>query len=177
MGKTWRLSQVSPTPEPPGFRVRFQILADWLQIPSIRPDPEAEKRKGAPLTDSELRDLHRRLELARVWLDRWAPDDAKFTVLERAPQVELSEAQRRYLLEIGSLVGRVQDAEEMQNQLYETAKKVGLAGANGKVSQDAFAAIYRAFLGRPNGPKAGWLLTSLHPDFVRKRLDEMGRAR
>jgi lysyl-tRNA synthetase class 1 len=177
MGKTWRLSQVSPTPEPPGFRVRFQILADWLQIPSIRPDPEAQKRKGAPLTDSELRDLHRRLELARVWLDRWAPDDAKFTVLERAPQVELSEAQRRYLLEIGSLVGRVQDAEEMQNQLYETAKKVGLAGANGKVSQDAFAAIYRAFLGRPNGPKAGWLLTSLHPDFVRKRLDEMGRAR
>jgi lysyl-tRNA synthetase class I len=51
-----------------------------------------------------------------------------------------------------------------------------MVGANGKVSQDAFAAIYLAFLGRPNGPKAGWLLTSLPPDFVRKRLDELGRA-
>jgi lysyl-tRNA synthetase class I len=65
----------------------------------------------------------------------------------------------------------------MQDQLYETAKKIGLVGANGKVSQDAFAAIYLAFLGRPNGPKAGWLLTSLPADFVRKRLDEMGRAK
>lgn len=177
MGKTWRLSQVSLAPLPPGFRIRFQILADWLQIPSVKPDAEAEKRKGAWLTDSELRDLHRRLELARVWLDRWAPQDAKFTVIPTAPDIQLTDEQRRYLLAIRSLIGRVQDAEEMQNQLYECAKKVGLVGANGKVSQDAFAAIYLAFLGRPNGPKAGWLLTSLQPEFVGKRLDAMGRAR
>ena len=30
----------------------------------------------------------------------------------------------------------------------------------------AFAAIYLAFLGRPNGPRAGWLLASLDRDFV-----------
>jgi lysyl-tRNA synthetase class 1 len=30
----------------------------------------------------------------------------------------------------------------------------------------AFAALYLAFLGRPNGPRAGWLLASLDPDFV-----------
>jgi len=176
MGKTWRLSQVSATPEPPGFRVRFQILADWLQMPSIKPEAEAEKRKGARLTASELGDLRRRLELARVWLERWAPEEAKFNVLPAAPDVQLTDEQRRYLLAIRSLIGDVQDAEPMQNQLYECAKKVGLVGPNGKVSQDAFAAIYLAFLGRPNGPKAGWLLTSLPPDFVRRRLDEMSRS-
>jgi len=177
MGKTWRLSQVSPDPEPPGFRVRFQILADWLQIPSVRPDVEAEKRKGARLTAAELRDLHRRLELARVWLDRWAPDEAKFAVLPTAPDVSLSDGQRRYLLAIKDLIGKVHDADEMQNQLYEYAKKTGLVDGNGKPSQQAFAAIYLAFLGRPNGPKAGWLLTSLDPEFVCKRLDEVGRPR
>jgi lysyl-tRNA synthetase class 1 len=156
--------------------VRFGILADWLQIPSVRPDVEAEKRKGARLTGAELRDLHRRLELARIWLDRWAPEDAKFAVRDTTPDVELTAGQRRYLIEIKSLVGNVHDADEMQNQLYECAKEVGMVGANGKVSQDAFAAIYLAFLRRPNGPKAGWLLTSLPPDFVRKRLDELGRA-
>jgi lysyl-tRNA synthetase class 1 len=36
----------------------------------------------------------------------------------------------------------------------------------------AFDAIYRAFLGRPNGPRAGWLLASLDPEFVVKRLRE-----
>jgi lysyl-tRNA synthetase, class I len=176
MGKTWRLSQVSPTPDPPGFRVRFQILADWLQIPSVRPDAEAGKRKGEALTDSELRDLHRRLELARVWLDRWAPYDAKFAVRDTAPDVQLTDSQRRYLIEIKSLVGNVHDADEMQNQLYEYAKKVGLVNEKGTPSKDAFAAIYLAFVGRPNGPKAGILLTSLEPPFVRRRLDEMGRS-
>jgi lysyl-tRNA synthetase class 1 len=174
LGKTWRLSQVSPDPERPGFRVRLQILADWLQIPSIKPEAEAEKRKGARLTPAELRDLRRRLELARVWLDRWAPDEARFSVLPEKPDVELSPVQRRYLVAIKDLIGRVHDAEEMQNQLYEYAKKWGLVTAEGKVSREAFAAIYLAFLGKPSGPKAGWLLTSLDADFMRRRLDELG---
>jgi lysyl-tRNA synthetase class I len=63
----------------------------------------------------------------------------------------------------------------MQNQLYETAKKIGLLNEQGKPSREAFFAIYLAFIGRPNGPKAGSLLTSLERDFVRKRLDELGR--
>jgi lysyl-tRNA synthetase class I len=64
----------------------------------------------------------------------------------------------------------------MQNQLYEYAKKTGLVNDQGKPSRDAFEAIYLAFIGRPNGPKAGILLTSLDEPFVRRRLDEMGRA-
>ncbi len=95
---------------------------------------------------------------------------------DTAPDVELTAGQRRYLTEIKSLVGNVHDADEMQNQLYEYAKKAGLVNDKGKPTQDAFAAIYLAFIGRPSGPKAGMLLTSLEAPFVRKRLDEMGRA-
>jgi lysyl-tRNA synthetase class 1 len=36
----------------------------------------------------------------------------------------------------------------------------------------AFEAIYRAFLGRPNGPRAGWVLASLDAGFVVRRLRE-----
>jgi len=176
LAKTWRLSQVSPTPEAPGFRVRFSTVANWLQIPSIKPEAEAEKEKGARLTDAELRDLHRRIELARAWLERWAPDDAKFEVLETTPNVELTPQQRRYLFAIKALIGTVHDAGEMQNQLYELAKKAGLVKPDGKPSQDAFAAIYLAFIGKPNGPRAGWLLLSIEPERVRRRLDDLGRA-
>ncbi|MDQ2912712.1 MAG: hypothetical protein M3T56_05590, partial [Chloroflexota bacterium] len=176
LAKTWRLSQVSPTPTAPGFRVRFSTVANWLQIPSIKAEAEAERDKGARLTDTELRELHRRLELAGAWLERWAPDEAKFQVQETTPRVDLSPEQRRYLIAIRALIGTVHDAGEMQNQLYEAAKTVGLLDAKGKPSQDAFAAIYLAFLGKPNGPRAGWLLLSIEPDFVRHRLDELGRA-
>ena len=34
----------------------------------------------------------------------------------------------------------------------------------------AFGALYAAFLGRINGPRAGWLLASLEPAFVVERL-------
>ena len=39
----------------------------------------------------------------------------------------------------------------------------------------AFEAIYLAFLGRPNGPRAGWLLASLDRAFVLERLREAAR--
>ncbi|TMF62808.1 MAG: hypothetical protein E6I14_06755 [Chloroflexi bacterium] len=64
----------------------------------------------------------------------------------------------------------------MQNQLYEAAKQVGLLDAHGKPSRDAFAAIYLAFIGKPVGPRAGWLLLSIEPERVRRRLDDLGRA-
>jgi lysyl-tRNA synthetase class 1 len=174
LAKVWALSQVSE-PTKPGFRVRFGIVADWVQIPSVDPYKEAAKRKDMPLTEGERKDLERRVELARVWLERWAPDEARFTVLGDLPSdISLSEGQRRYLAEVKTLVGTTQDPAEMQQALYEAAKRVGLT-SNGGVSRDAFSAIYLAFLGKPSGPKAAWLLTTLKDDFVRKRLDEAVR--
>jgi lysyl-tRNA synthetase class 1 len=176
--KTWLLSQVAEDPEPPGFRVRFSIVADWLQIPSVDPIKEAEKRKDVPLTAAERKDLDQRIALARVWLERWAPDDARFSVLPELPaDITLTDAQRRYLVAVKELIGKIHDPEAMQQELYETAKRDGVVGENGKVSRDAFSAIYLAFLGRASGPKAGWLLTTLKDDFVRRRLDEAVKAR
>ena len=173
--KVWRLSQVSETPDAPGFRVRFTIIADWLQIPSVEPQREAEQRKGAPLTPAERADLDRRIGLAREWLARWAPAEAKFSVREELPaDIALTEGQKKYLAEVRKLVGTISDPEAMQEELYEAAKRVALT-QDGKVSRDAFSAIYLALLGKPNGPKAAWLLTTLDADFARRRLDQAAR--
>ena len=175
--KIWALSQVAEDPEPAGFRVRFAIVADWVQIPSVDPVKEAEERKGAPLSATERKDLDQRIALARVWLERWAPEEARFSVLRELPEITLSDAQRRYLVAVKELIGKIKDPEALQQELYETAKRVGVVGSDGKVSRDAFSAIYLAFLGKPSGPKAGWLLTTLSDDVVRKRLDEAAKAR
>ena len=53
-----------------------------------------------------------------------------------------------------------------QNVIFTTATTCGI---DAKV---AFDAIYRAFLGRSNGPRAGWLLASLDRTFVTGRLRE-----
>ena len=50
------------------------------------------------------------------------------------------------------------------------------AGGQELPARRAFEAIYLAFLGRPNGPRAGWLLASLDAEFVLRRLDEAAEA-
>ena len=174
LGKVWALSQVGEDPVPVAWRVRFSIVADWLQIPSVDPLRKAEDRKGAELTDAERRDLERRIALAREWLQRWAPEDAKFTVQHVLPDAarSLSPAQRAFLARAADLIGPANDPDALQNSLYAVAREVGLVDSADKVSKDAFASIYLAFLGRPTGPKAGWLLVTLEPDFVRARLRE-----
>ena len=51
-----------------------------------------------------------------------------------------------------------------------------MAAERGLDAKAAFNALYLAFLGRPNGPRAGWLLASLERDFVIRRLTEAGGA-
>jgi lysyl-tRNA synthetase class 1 len=174
LARVWEMSQVATGTRPVAFRVRFSIVSDWLQIPSVDPLRKAEERKGAPLDDAERRDLERRIGLAREWLKRWAPEEAKFTVQPTLPDAvrALTEKQRAFLARTADLVGRTNEPDALQNELYGVARDVGLVEANDKVSKDAFASIYVALLGRPTGPKAGWLLLTLEPEFVRARLRE-----
>ncbi len=53
-----------------------------------------------------------------------------------------------------------------QAAIFASATVAGLPAGR------AFAALYQAFLGRTNGPRAGWLLAGLEPTFVIGRLRE-----
>lgn len=179
LAKVWALSQLGEAPVPVPFRVRFSLLAEWLQIPSVDPAAEARKRKGDSLSELEQRELARRIDVARVWLERWAPEESRYGIARELPALQLSELQKAYLREVLSIVDRIQDPETMQQELYEAAKRVRLLTPEGKPSRDAFAALYSAFIGKPNGPRAGWLLVTLHekePDFVRSRLERAAAA-
>jgi lysyl-tRNA synthetase class 1 len=177
--KIWKLSQLTQDPKPIVFRVRFGTVADWLQIPSIEAHAEAAKRKKAPLTPDETADLDKRIALAQVWLERWAPEEARFAVTSTLPAATamLTDPQREFLDRAKAEVGRISDAEPMQERLYEIAKEVGLTTPEGKVSKAAFEAIYYSFIGKQSGPRAAWLMTTLDPAFVRQRMTEAARAK
>jgi len=177
LAKVWGLSQVG-APVAPGYRARLGLVAEWLQIPSLDAATEAAKRKGGALDARERADLDRRVALAREWLARWAPEESRFAVAPELPEAAraLSPAQRDYLARVAAEVGAVTDPETMQERLYELAKAAGLVTAEGKVSRDAFAALYAALLGRSSGPRAAWLVTTLDPAFVRARFLEAAMA-
>jgi lysyl-tRNA synthetase class 1 len=167
---TFRYSLVDPAAdvaaEAAAFRPAFSHLALLLQVPGVDVAARVEAEKGSELAPRELEVLAERTAAARAWLDTYAPERAIVAVQQQLPAVvnELDAAQRQLLERLASV--EAGSGDEWQAAIFTTAEQVGLPAGR------AFDAIYRAFLGRTNGPRAGWLLASLDPDFVETRLRE-----
>ena len=170
----FRYSLVEPladvAAEAAAFRPAFGHLALLLQIPGVDVTERMTVEKGVPLTERERRILDERIAAARRWLEDYAPERARLVVRDTLPPEadELDDAQRRFLAALSTTGERRAPAsgEEWQAFIFEVAE------ANELPQRKAFEAVYLAFLGRANGPRAGWLLASLDPEFVRTRTRE-----
>jgi lysyl-tRNA synthetase class 1 len=150
------------------FRPAFSHLALLVQIPGADVAARVEAEKGSPLNERELAILDERVAAARAWLETYAPDSAKIAVrYDGLPDAvtELDPPQRRFLAFLSNFGEREapEGGEGWQSLIFTLARMDELP------PRRAFEAIYRSFLGRPNGPRAGWLLASLDPGFVAER--------
>jgi lysyl-tRNA synthetase class 1 len=151
------------------YRVPFNHLALLLQVPGVDLAARVEAEKGGPLTEHESALLAERMRAALAWLEAYAPDRAHLEVKrDGLPQSarELDGEQRGFLADVAAALatGAAWDGEALQTAIFDAAKQVGLPAGR------AFAAIYSAFLGQQSGPRAGWLLAALEPEFVIGRL-------
>ncbi len=145
----------------------FQLLVALLQIPTVEVPAEAAKRKGSALTANEAAELSARLASARYWLERYATDDDKMEVQAALPAsaLTLNERQKGYLHRAAEAVAQVPWTEDaLQVALYDAARWTPIP------QKEGFQAIYRVFLGKDSGPRAGGLFSVLARDFVIERL-------
>ncbi len=153
------------------FRPAFSHLALLLQIPNVDVRARVEAEKGSALTGREEVILDERVHAARAWLDAYAPESARVAIVrDRLPELaaELTDDMRAFLGAIADEAERdwPTSGESWQNLIFRVAANLGMA-----TNRRSFAAIYTAFLGRENGPRAGWILAA-EPDreFVLDRL-------
>ena len=163
--------------EAAAYRPPFAHLAFLLQVPGADVAARVEAEKGMTLTDRERAILDERVVAARAWLDQYAPERARVAVHDELPSTvaELDAQQRAFLSALadrltGEGAGQSWTGDDLQGAVFDVAREQNVPPAG------AFAALYSAFLGRANGPRAGWLLASLAPDFVRERLRTAGDA-
>lgn len=171
LARTFYFSRVDGE-QPRCYRPRFAKLAQLIQIPSVDVASAVAHDKGAALTEPDRAELVRRIEDARRWLARYAPEHAKFEVRAALPEgaARLSPAQRQYLARIAdAMAARRWTGEELHAYLHELKAELGLG------PREAFGAIYEALLGKDSGPQAGWLLAALDSGFVQTRLREAAR--
>ena len=158
-----------PAREAARFRPSFRHLALLVQVPGVDLDARMTAEKGGPLDDTERTILEQRVAVARAWLAEFAPDRYRVDVRSDALPVEaeaLDAAQRDFLAALADAADVEVPAagDAWQDLIFRTAQARELA------SGQAFGGIYLAFLGRVNGPRAGWLLASLDAAFVAARL-------
>ncbi len=176
---TFRYSLLEPdadvTAEAAAYRPVFAQLALLVQIAGIDIPARIESEKGSPLTERERAILDERLVAARAWLDTYAPERARLVVRHDAlpPEAAALEPDQRAFLERLASVAEtttLTGGDAWQAALFAAAIDADVPAGR------AFAAIYLAFLGRTNGPRAGWLLANLDPAFVVGRLREAAGA-
>lgn len=167
LGRSFELSQVDGTVPEAHFMPRFRDVAIWMQHPEINLEEHFAGLKGAALTDIERQEIEERKHYARMWVDRYAPEEFQLTPRAEMPAAasELTPEQQVFLQTVSELLDSRTDwkPEELQQQVFDIAKaSLG--------SKAAFQAIYLAFLGKKAGPKAAWFLLSLEPSLRRERV-------
>ena len=176
---TFRYSLVDPqadvASEAAAFRPAFAHLALLAQIPGVDVLARVEAEKGSALTGREGAIFAERVAAARAWLESYAPERARLVVQRDAlPEeaVALEDDQRVFMVALADAVAGAPPAggDAWQSAIFAAATAAGVPAGR------AFAALYLAFLGRSNGPRAGWLLASLAPEFVVARLREAAAA-
>lgn len=155
LARIFELSQIHEIKKPPS--IRFSTLAQWVQMPNME---DEIKKQG----------LEQWAKYAKVWVERFAPEDQKFTVQEKLPEnISLNTKQKEFLKKISEKIDKSKSGEDFQIEIYELGKELGLSG------KEAFQAIYKSLLGKDHGPKAGWLILSLDQKFVQERFEEASR--
>jgi lysyl-tRNA synthetase class 1 len=159
------------------FRPAFSHLAVLAQVPGADVAAQVAAEKGSALEAEEMAMLDERLAAAKAWLSTYAPMAARMEVKRDGLPPEasaLTATQRAFLGDLAEeLPGDGTSApsgETWQSRIFASAAAGGLPAG------EAFRAIYLAFLGRPNGPRAGWLLASLDRAFVVERLRDGARG-
>jgi lysyl-tRNA synthetase class 1 len=167
--------QVDVAAEAAAYRPPFAHLALLVQVPGVDVRARVEAEKGSSLSDHELDILAERTRSVQLWLRDFAPERARIVVRRDGLPEEAAalEAQQHAYLE--------RLAEELERERPTTGEQwqsviFAVATETGTDAKQAFAALYLAFLGRSNGPRAGWLLASLDAEFVLRRLRDAAGA-
>ncbi len=148
--------------------IPYRHIVSLVQTTNGDVDTIAEilRRNDIQVQDREA--LNQLVIYASRWLEMFAPEEIKVQLQEEMPEraADLSDEQKQFLDTLARRLQPRMNAEQIHNLIYAIRDELGMSpGA-------AFEAIYVSLLGKNRGPRAGWFLSSLDPDFVKKRFKE-----
>ena len=107
------------------------------------------------------------LKYIDMWLDNWAPEDMKFSLAETVDAAKFSEDEKNYLRQLADEISKAPadaDGEWFHKAIYQFKE------SNNFSPNQLFGPLYRALIGKEQGPRAGWFLSIQPRDWLITRL-------
>jgi lysyl-tRNA synthetase, class I len=173
--RTFQLTQLDTTNNPEDlWQMRFTVLSFVLQMPHLDLIEEAEKLKGgaggspaqtqAKLTKAEKVSLEERARYVQQWLDKLAPDEYTYQILEKPPtDLKLDDEQKIALAQLSEALADESlswEGKPIHEKIHEVKEGCGIT------PKKLFQPIYQIFLGRSSGPQVGWFLSTFERSTV-----------
>jgi lysyl-tRNA synthetase class 1 len=132
---------------------------------------EILRRNGYQVDHTE--ELCQRAAYAQRWLETFAPEELRFRIQTQLPPAagELTVEQKQALQLLGERLQLGMTGEQIHQLIYALKDELGAK------PDLLFKAIYLALLGKTQGPRAGWFLSTLDSTFVKQRFAEAAAAR
>lgn len=155
--------------QPTVSRVPFSHLAASYQAALKDADKTLEiirRTEHAKTVNEDAPIIKKELKYIAAWLDKRAPEDVKFALLEKVDAGQFDDAEKRFLSQLADKVENAPadaDGDWFHQVIYEFK-------SDGRQPQELFQTLYRALIGQTYGPRAGWFLSILPRDWLVKRL-------
>lgn len=140
-------------------QVPFSLLVTISQVIPKEKVVEVLKRVGYNVTGDE--ELFRKVELAKNWAQKYAPEQMVLRISDSKP--ELGEKEKEVLRKVYEFVSKTRSPEKIHEYIYELAKEKGIE------PKEIFKTCYRVLLGKEQGPKLGHFLLLVDDELLRKR--------
>lgn len=176
--KAYSLSVIgSPKKERP-FRVPNSFVVQLAQLmdPKTSFDEILSVLKqtghvGEKLPDSDKEMLLGQLKKAKIWLEKYAPENFKTSFLETLSDEQTGQMDEKARVILPTVIEKLagfDSADEMQQAIFDTAK------ANNVPPKQLFKAVYLCLTGKDRGPRAGLLILALGKEKCLARFKETG---
>jgi|GEM_PF-242478 len=126
-----------------------------------------KRTEYAAVAEEEADIIREELRFIDEWLRLRAPEDVKFALVEQVQAADFSDLEKTMLATLAQKVADAPadaDGTYFHERIYELKDQLNLQ------PKDMFTTLYRAIIGKPSGPRAGWFLSILPRDWLVKRL-------
>ncbi len=117
--------------------------------------------------DNEESVIVTELKFIDEWLNTQAPEDVKFSLVEKVEADDFSEKQQQFMAQLADKIEQAPpeaDGEWFHKTIYAFKDSTGME------PKELFQTLYKALIGKNSGPRAGWFLSILPREWLVRRL-------